>query len=345
MKVDGITLEAIGSYLPPATRIADAVEAGLFERSAAAESAQESVLIAGDESAPDMAVTAARTALARSGREAHRIDALIHASVFMQGPEMWTPPGYILRELGARDIPAIELRQGCNGMLSALEAAVFRLVADPASSSVLLTTAENLNSPLLDRWRGGIIGLFGADGAAAAVVGTGPGFATVDAINSAVFSEIEGMARGAEPLFPPPSATAQPFDLVDRTVHFAQTVRPLPETTEVIRKGQLDLAQQTLAEAGADLDDMRRVLYVNGARWLMHRNLTEPFGIELERTSWEIGRTIGHMGAGDHMVSLERLLLDGALEAGDRVLIVGGAPGWSVTTVVLTITDPPAWAG
>ena len=343
MKVNGVFVEALGSYLPPPTPLSEVVAAGLFDQAVAEETGQISVLIAGDEAPPDMAVAAARQALQRCGRQPYEVDALVHSSVFMQGPEMWTPPGYILRELGTRDIPGVELRQGCNGMLAAMELAVLRLLTDERCRIVLLTAGDNLNSPLFDRWRANTA-LFGADGGTAVVV-AGSGFASIDSINSAVFPEIEGMARGAEPLFPPRSATGQPFDLVERMEYYAQTVRPHVETIELIRKAQLQVAQQSLDEAGVRLDEISRVIYVNGSRWLVNFYLAEPFGIPISRTAWEFGRTVGHMGASDQILSLDHLISSGELDVGDRVLLVGGAPGWSVTTTVLTITSRAPWLG
>ncbi|MCW6008133.1 ketoacyl-ACP synthase III family protein [Micromonospora sp. CPCC 205371] len=340
MRVDEIFISGLGSYLPEPTTISSAVAAGLLGEAAATESGQVSVLIADDIAAPDMAVLAARRALDRCGTKAAEIDMLVHSSVFFQGPEMWSPQGYILRELGAGNVPAVELRQGCNGMLTAMEFAIGQFAADPSRRIALLTTGDNFNAPTIDRWRGAIIGLYAGDAGTAVVLSTEGGIARVDSINSALFPEIEGMARGAEPLFPPPAVTGRPIDMVDRSQHFAQTVRPLPEAIDVVRKAQVDLVCRSLDEAGLALRDVRKVVYINGARWLMERNLTGPLGIPLSRTTWDYGRTVGHLGASDHVASLDHLLSTGEVEPGDRLLLVGGAPGWSVATAVVTILEP-----
>ncbi|MFJ8495438.1 hypothetical protein ACIRBZ_45005 [Streptomyces sp. NPDC094038] len=100
-----------------------------------------------------MAVHAARTALSRSSSSAEPVGMLFHSAVFFQGPEMWSVPGYILRELGIEGASATEIRNGCNGMFTAIELAAALLPRLPDDRpEILLTTADNFNSPLVNHW-------------------------------------------------------------------------------------------------------------------------------------------------------------------------------------------------
>jgi 3-oxoacyl-[acyl-carrier-protein] synthase-3 len=322
----------------------EAVDAGLYDPSDFVESGQLSALVAGaDDKPPDMAVTAARQALRRSGIPADGIDVLIHAAVFVQGPEMWAPHAYIMRELGTGNIPAFEVRQGCNGILAAAELAVGLLHADPSRTTALLTTADNFNSPVINRWQSSALGLVAGDAATATVLSTVTGFATIEAINSAVFPEIEGMTRGDEPLGAGPDGRRDPIDMARRTAQFSSRHLTLQKVVDVIRDAHLQVAWRSLDEVGIDVDGVRRVIYANAARGTVERVMTEPLGVPLSKSTWEYGRRVGHMGASDHLASLEYLLADEALDPGDRVLLVGGAPGWSAASAVLTVNERPGW--
>jgi 3-oxoacyl-[acyl-carrier-protein] synthase III len=76
----------------------------------------------------------------------------------------------------------------------------------------------------------------------------------------------------------------------------------------------------------------------------MEEQVADLLGLPLERTNWAHGRGIGHIGASDHVISLDRLLRTGELTAGDHVLLVSYGGGWNTTATVLRIMHVPAWA-
>jgi 3-oxoacyl-[acyl-carrier-protein] synthase III len=80
------------------------------------------------------------------------------------------------------------------------------------------------------------------------------------------------------------------------------------------------------------------------ARYAIEESVAGPLGIPLERTNWEAGRSIGHIGPCDHVVSLDRMLRSGELIAGDYALLVSWGGGWNTTTAVLRILHVPDWA-
>jgi 3-oxoacyl-[acyl-carrier-protein] synthase III len=345
MRLADTYLAAVGTYLPEPVSIDDAVRRGLYDADEVAESGFRSVLDAGATPGPDMAVAAARDALGKARVKPAELDLFIHASVFFQGPEMWSTPGYILREIGAGAVPAVEIRQGCNGLLYAIELTVGHFAAHPGAETALLTTGDNFNSPLLQRFHGVGPGLLPGDAGSAFVVTKRPGFAAVRSINSVVVPQLEGMQRGAEPLFPPPATSGRAIDVPARAEHFGQTEMPLADAVELIRASQLAQIEKSLRDAGIELADVARVIYVNGARWLVELNLARPLGLPLSMFTWDFGSTVGHLGASDHAVSLRHLLRSGELRPGDHLLLVGAGPGWSVSAVVLTVLELPDWAG
>ncbi|XUL94498.1 3-oxoacyl-[acyl-carrier-protein] synthase III C-terminal domain-containing protein (plasmid) [Streptomyces galilaeus] len=68
-----------------------------------------------------------------------------------------------------------------------------------------------------------------------------------------------------------------------------------------------------------------------------------PLGLPMSRSSWDFGRSVGHVGAADLIISLDHLVRTGELSPGDHVLLLSQGPGWISSSAVVTITDIPAW--
>ncbi|MBP0456405.1 ketoacyl-ACP synthase III family protein [Streptomyces montanisoli] len=347
MKPANVFLSGLGCWLPPAYPASEAVASGLYDPAAFAESALRGVLVAGPEAPPDMAVRAARTALGRSPGGADAIGAVLHAATFHQGPEMWSPTAYIMRELGIKGAGGTEIRNGCNGMLTGIELASAMLALQPDSRpDILLTTADNFDAPTFNRWENGPMGVIAADAASSVVLSRSSGFARVDAVVTRVYAEFEAMARGDEPLFPPTASSGRRIDPVGRAQQFGERVRQAGGVpiAEGIATACAETVSAAVAEAGIDAADLRWVLVPNGDEQTTRSCAMEPLGLDVSRSMWEFGCGIGHASASDQIIALDHLLRTGQLVAGDHVLLFGGAPGWSAAAVVLTLTETPAWA-
>lgn len=341
MRIDDVYVQSIGSYLPEPVSIQWAVDEGLYSAEDVLKHGLKSTLVAGDMPPAQMAAAAAHSALDRVGQDPKGVDVLLHAGVFPQGPEGWSLPGYVLRDIGGSGTPIVEIRQGCNGMLVAMDLAVGQLTGVAGYSTALLTTADNFSSPIYDRWQG--YSFISGDGASAMLLGTQPGFARVAALVSRTLPELEAMHRGAEPLFPPTFTVNRPIDLGGRASAFARDVMPTIESARKMIQAQTELVQQAAAEAGIAVTDLARVIYTNVVWHVASAFVMNPLGLPMDRSTWEFGSTVGHMGASDHVVGLEHLLLTGKVAPGDHVLMLGGAPGYSISAAVLQILDLPAW--
>ncbi|CAL9647614.1 hypothetical protein SUDANB146_06503 (plasmid) [Streptomyces sp. enrichment culture] len=140
-----------GAYLPPSMPAERAVELGLYDRQAWQASGWTGAAVAGDMPAPEMAVLAARRALACSGHRTDEIDALFHAYGFHQGAVIWPPQHYVQQRTIGGQAPAFAVYQACNGMLGAMELAVGYLQS-VERTAVLITGADNFGVPTIDRW-------------------------------------------------------------------------------------------------------------------------------------------------------------------------------------------------
>lgn len=342
MSTRDVYVQSVGSYLPEPVSTAWAVEQGLYSAEDVRKHGLKSTLVAGDLSPAQMAASAARSALERAEQDPKGIDVLLHSGVFPQGPEGWSLPGYVLRDVGGGGAPIVEIRQGCNGMLVSMDLAIGQITGAAEYDTALLTTADNFSSPLFDRWQG--YSFISGDGASAMLLGTRPGFARIASVVSRTLPELEAMHRGGEPLFPPTSTTGRPIELGDRAAHFAREVMPTIESARKMIQAQTELVHRGAAVAGIEVADLAKVIYTNVVWHVASQFVMNPLGLPMERSTWEFGSTVGHMGASDHVVGLEHLLLTGQLAPGDHVLMLGGAPGYSIAAAVLEILELPAWA-
>ena len=100
-------------------------------------------------------------------------------------------------------------------------------------------------------------------------------------------------------------------------------------------------ADPTLEEAEAQPDDIDWWVLPNVGRTLLQWQYLNVLGVGVERTTWEWGRRLGHMGAGDHVVGLNHLAETGTLGVGDRVALAGSGLGFNWSCAVLEIVAPP----
>jgi 3-oxoacyl-[acyl-carrier-protein] synthase III len=338
---DKVFLRSLGTHVPAQVSVRWAIEQGLYDPGAVAMARLDGTSVAGDTSAAEMAVTAAGTALRNADQDSASLDYMIHASVFGPGPDGWSLPGYALLRLGGGTATVTELRTGCGAMLNAIELGVGLITGSPRRDNVLITAADNFE-PWVQRWRSFAF-ILGDAGSAALLSGTS-GFARIKSLNSRTIPELEAMYRGDEPLFPP-AAASKPLDENARFDTFTRLIMPALDAATLMAGVHVDLVRRSAEEAGVKVGDLSRIIFHNMAWFSVERFLMDPIGLPMERTCFDIGRGLGHMGCSDQVVSLERLLARGELVPGDHVLLLGGSAGFASTAVVLEILEIPAWAG
>lgn len=343
VKATGVRLAGLGSFLPPPVDIDRAVRDELIDAQAARRYGIQSVTDAGEVPAPELALRATRTALERAGFAGHELSLVLYVSVWHQGPHGWCPQYYVQRGIGASQATAAEVRQGCMGMFSALELGATHLMANPAHTAALLTSGDNFNSPLLDRWRFSPHFVMG-DAGSAVVLTSDDGFARLCAINAVTLPEYETMHRDAAPLFPPGSTLGKKLSFGESKKNWLDA-RPVGDDGPLrLVAAQEEIVSRTLEESEIELTDVTRVGYVNGSRERVEGRAMIPLGLPMSRSTWEQGRTVGHIGASDQLVALEHLLGRGELTAGDHFLMLGVGPGLNIACAVFEILRTPAWA-
>ncbi|WP_062349135.1 ketoacyl-ACP synthase III family protein [Herbidospora yilanensis] len=339
-------LGGVGAFVPrTVVSVEKAVAKGWYPAEEAELHNLAGAVVAGDVPAPEMALHAARSALKRSGRAPADVGLLLYASSWHQGPDGWPPHSYLQRQLVGGDVLATEIRQGCNGMFLALELAAGHLAAVPGRRAALLVAADNYGTPLMDRWRMGP-GYIGGDAASALVLTREPGFARLTSVCTTTVTEAEELHRGSEPLFPPGVTVGRKMSFAARNEQFRQQVMSKGEATAALFKIQralMEVVERALDESGIKPADLTRVAFMNYSEEIVEQRCMTMLDLPMSRSTWDYGRTIGHCGASDQVLSLDHLLLTGQLAPGDHLLMLGTGPGVTVSSAVIKIVDNPPW--
>jgi 3-oxoacyl-[acyl-carrier-protein] synthase-3 len=341
MRFNDLYLAGVASWLPPR----EPIGSGCYQPEEQAEHAYESVAVAGaDEPPPDMAIRVGRQALARSGVDPAEVSLLLHAFVWYQGLDFWSPASYIHQALLGenRTAQAIDLNQMCSGAMSAVQLAADHLAADPQRRAAIVTTADRFRAPGFDRWQVEGASIVYGDGAAALVLARGHGFARLLAVKSVADTTLEPMNRGdAEfALFSP--ASQSPVDNQLRRAEFFQQ-RDLHQVIDRINAGLAGAVNGLLDEAGLTVADVSRFIFPNVGLGMLNE-FVKLFGIEVSQTVHELGRTTGHVGAADPITGLAYLLEQGQLSVGDRVVLVGIGYGFFWSCALVECVELPDWS-
>lgn len=341
MKFNGIYLTGVGVHLPEQETLEDAVARGDCDESQLT-TGWRAARVAGTMPAPDMAIEAGNQALARSGHEPADVDLLLHTFTSHQGPDSWMPQHYILRNTVNREIPAIGLRQGCDGFLAGAELAACYLTAAPDRTAALITSADNFGHPLIDRYRSHH-GLVLGDGGSAALLSRREGFAELLAVNSFSVPALESVTRGDEPLFPPGCTVGRKLTLERQATSRPGEVTP-QEAAAIAGQVEAEAVKQVLAEAGVEIGDITRVLHPAAANEMYLEHFLKPLGLDPSHGMLEFGRWNGHMGASDLVAGFDHLVGAGELRPGDHVMMFAVGPGMAMSYGIVRIHDTAPWA-
>lgn len=342
MRIENIFLAGTGAYIPPRVSVLEAVERGAYDRERMESCGWRNIAVSEGISAPDMAVAAVRQAVDRSGLGPDDIDLLVHSCAYHQGPDGWSAPHYILRSTLGSPVPALTVEQGCNAFLAALEMATQYLMCAPSRNGAVVSGADNFGAPSVDRWyahRDAVL----ADAATAVVLSKRSGWAALRSVESVSLPQFEILNRGHEPIFPPAVTTGRGLDMNE---HLEAMVEELgPRASEIVQEygaSGTKLVEQVTAEAGIAVADLSKVLHLGAGTADFLDSHLRPMGLDASLGAVDFFRDVGHAGATDVGLQLNHLVEEGALSAGDHLLMLSAGPGLMITAAVVTVLEPPA---
>ncbi|MEU9472437.1 ketoacyl-ACP synthase III family protein [Streptomyces avermitilis] len=331
-------IASAASWLPDLVTMDEAVAAGLVDEEHQ-NLGYESIAVADGVAGPEMAVRAGRLALERAvGIERDEVGLVLHSSCGFQGHEMWPAASYVAGETVGRYVPGFDLQQRCNAGLGSLCLAAGHIDAG-FTSAVLLTTGDNFAPPWVDRWNVQLNLIF-ADGGTGLVLSGRQGFARVVSATLGADNSLERWNRGTAPFATAPGLD-MPLRLRERGLQHAAT--PEAEGSwERIEAALVDTTRRALADAQVSAEDISRVVTP-----LIHRGVWpenyDVLGFSEKQSTWDLGRQVGHIGAGDQFLGLEHLVRERAVGPGDLVLLVAAGAGFSLSAAVVEILDVPSW--
>ncbi|MGH3434663.1 MAG: ketoacyl-ACP synthase III family protein [Thermocrispum sp.] len=335
MRVNGIGLTASVWYPPRRQTVDEAIAAGDIDPAGAQTLGYDALPVSDGVPPPDMAVRAARDVLDRADADPQDLATVLHASVHYQGHDAWSAPHYIANRLGADGATPIGLLQQCNGGAVGVELAA--LTVRHGGRPALVTTADRFLLPSWHRWLSDY-GMAAGDAGTAVLVGplgAGRPDLLLHAVATASASELELMHRGDDGLNGNPLEHSSMIDVrrpkrdYVTTVGVAPFVKAADDRITAVVSG-------SLREAGLRPDD-ERLRYAVVPR-LGVKALADIYLPPLTRATraevLDLGRSSGHVGAGDLNASLAEVTA--RLAPGEYALVLNGGGGFSFTSVIVS---------
>lgn len=324
----GIT--GIGSYVPPRVVTNDDFAASLEtsdEWIRSRTGIRERHFVEPGVSTSDLALEAARNALAVAGRRPEDVDAILFATIT---PDTFFPSSAnnLQAKLGCRQVLSFDLLGACTGFLYALQAGA-SMVASGTANCALVVGAEVMSSILNFEDRTTCV-LFG-DGAGAAViepVATGGIRDCLLASDGSLGSILKMPAGGSEM----PSS----HESVDQRLHYVHMQGQ--EVFKYAIQYMTETAQKLLAQNDLTADDIAFV-GVHQANKRIVDSVLSRVGIPPEKTWCNIDR-LGNTTAGTIPLVLDEAWRMGKLHTGDKVMLLTFGAGITWGGVILEWTLP-----
>jgi 3-oxoacyl-[acyl-carrier-protein] synthase-3 len=273
----------------------------------------------------DLAVEAARSALADAGLDATAVDEIVVAT---DTPEVFIPDtaAYVQERLGTREIPAYDLAgSGCAGFLQALDVGRSRVLAG-AADRVLVIGVELLTR--LMNWRDRNTCVLFGDAAGAAIVGAGEGAAEI----LAAVAGTDGSAAGVLAL--EAGGTRVPFDedAAARGLHHHIVMNGREVFRHAVRR-MSQAGREVVAKAGRTLDDVA-LLVPHQANQRILDAVSRELGFAADRVVVNV-RDYGNTGSASVPLALWEARQAGRVRPGDLVLLVSFGAGFHWAGVLL----------
>ncbi|MCC7154786.1 MAG: ketoacyl-ACP synthase III [Bryobacterales bacterium] len=315
-------ITAVGAYVPPGVltnqdleKMVDTSDEWILERTGI----RERHIAAADMATSDMAVEAARCALAQRGIDASSLNAIILCTVT---PDMMFPSTACLvqHRLGAKNVWGFDLIAACSGFVYGLTTAA-HLVMAGTHDKVLVIGADTM-SRIIDYQDRATCVLFGDGAGAMLVEGSGedePGFLGFQ-------NEIDG--SGGDSLKMPAGGSRLPpsHDTVDQRLHYVKQDGQAVFRFAVKRMG--DAILTLLNRAGVKPEDVK-VMVPHQANKRIIDSCAKRVGLKDEQVVINIDR-LGNTTAATIPLATRDALDQGRIRKGDYVLFTAVGAGFTV---------------
>ena len=338
MRFDDIWITGTGSVHGDLVPLREA--AGNHQHSAADEADSGMVSVA-QSGLPveELAVSAGQAALRQAGAHSSPDPQWhFHGASYGQHVEWWSTACAVSARLLGTTFPGLcaQVSAMSNTSLAMLELAATALTAPGAGTgprAALLTAADSFHESAVNRWgldREMVLG----DGAAAAVLTAGRD-GPLRVLSCASYSEVgmsdmhaaadvaEGEAPGG--------------------LRVGARVKSYLETSGDTTRSILDrsvaggrrVTQRALADVGCELGDIRWFVPPFVGRRLFMMHYAVPLGFDPAASLLDLGLTVGHLAAADHLFGLDYLLRNDKIKPGDLVMLIGEGVGLTFSCAIV----------
>lgn len=329
MSLASVYIAGIGGYLPERImtnaeleKLVDTTDAWIRERTGI----EQRHIIAPDQMTSDLAVEAARIALADAGITIDDIDALIVATTT---PDLIFPSTatVVQSKLGGRDFPAWDIQAVCSGFVYGLAQAEGMMRAG-MFKRVLLIGAEAMSRIVDWKDRGTCI-LFG-DGAGAVVLEAGPSDAGNGIIGSVLHADgsYRDLLKAHHPH--PPSSPELHHEAVDFAIDSAGAAAVEMKGNEVFRVAVTklgDVVREILIKYELQDSDIDW-LVPHQANIRIIQATAKKLKMDLDRVALTVARH-GNTSSASVPLALNDLYINGRLEKGQLILLEAFAGGFA----------------
>ena len=316
-------ITALGCYAPPnlltnqdLEKLVDTSDQWIMER----VGIKERHMASPDMATSDLAVEAAKCALAQRGIEAAELNAIIVCTVT---PDMFFPSTACLvqHRLGARGAWGFDLIAACSSFVYGLTTGA-HLVAAGTHKKVLIIGADTMTR-IIDYTDRGTCVLFG-DGAGAMLLEPaedGENFGFIDFLG-----EVDG--SGGDYLKMPAGGSRMPasHETVDQRLHFVK--QDGAQVFKYAVRKMYEVARDLLARNNVSIEDVR-VMIPHQANKRIITATAERLGMPLEKVVINIDR-YGNTTAGTIPLAARDAIARGMLKKGDLALMVAVGAGYTV---------------
>jgi 3-oxoacyl-[acyl-carrier-protein] synthase-3 len=283
---------------------------------------------------PQMAVLAAGSTLEKSGIEPNSVGCLIHSHSYHQGFDMWSPAHYVAYHAGIIDGLPMTVQQLCNGGAVGLQIAAKWLAATPATSSVLVTSADRFCGPGFDRWSTDADAAY-SDSATAVLLGrTGEGadFLHLRALEMVTDTEWEVQLRGSAEFASVPLGHGTPIDLRRANDEFRESGAAARMVKLAVPKMH-ELVRRALRTAGIESKDLSTIALPRLTRTMREGMFKPAVNDLIGGNPHYIDYDTGCLGAGDLLGNL--VDIEDSLAPGEYGMLIQGAGGYTFTCAVV----------
>jgi 3-oxoacyl-[acyl-carrier-protein] synthase-3 len=289
--------------------------------------------VADGEATSDLAVAAAKLALARAGIDASHVDRLVVGTV---SPDYTSPSCACLVQhaLGMGHAPAFDLTASCSGFLYALDCAARAIATGDRN---VLAVAADVRSRFLDVHDRATCALFG-DGAGAALLTECPPGEGLLAIG------LVADGSGARSVYVPAGGSREPAT-AETVAAGRHTIRMEegPQVYLTAIEGMLSVAEQLLASLGMTFADVDLVVPHQPNLRILER-MAKLARLPPEKVFVNI-EGVGNVSGATCAIALDAALAAGRARAGDLVLLVSAGAGYTAGAALLSVDPALAGAG